>query len=125
VKLGVRFDNTQREVAEARVVLRRSRFRLDPRLLRRILLWALPFPALAALSVYLEQPIVTTLMPLGFGAFLVLWQILAYGATGGRITPEKLDATRIYPKRVLIVLAIFWAALITFVCVALYVKAHG
>jgi hypothetical protein len=125
VKFGVQFDNTQRKVAEARLELNRSRFRLDPRLLRRILLWALPFPALAALIVYLEQPIAMTILPLGFGTFVVLWQILAYGSSGGQITPQQLEATKIYPKGVLIFAAIFWTALIAFVCVMLYVKSHS
>jgi hypothetical protein len=122
VNFGFRFDNTQRKVAEARFELKRSNFRLDPRLLRRILLWALPFPALAALILYLEQPLWMTILPLGFGAFVVLWQVLAYGSSGGQIPPEQLKATSLYPKGVLIFLAIFWTALITFICVALYLK---
>jgi hypothetical protein len=122
VNFSFRFGNAQRTVAEARFELRRSSFRLDPRLLRRILLWALPFPALAALVLYLGQPAAMTILPLGFGAFVVLWQVLAYGSSGGRITPEQLEATSLYPKGVLIVLAIFWTALITLVCVALYLK---
>ncbi len=122
MNFGFRFDNTQRKVAEARFELKRSNFRLDPRLLRRILLWSLPFPALAALSLYLEQPLAMTILPLGSGAFIVLWQVLAYGFSGGQITPKQLEATNIYPKGVLIFLAIFWTALITFVCVALYLK---
>ncbi len=115
-------SNTQRKVAKASFGLKRSHFRLDPRLLRRILCWALPFPALAALSLYSDQPLPTTILPLCFGAFIVLWQIFAYGVSGGQITPEHLKATNFYPKGVLIFLAIFWTALITSVCVALYLK---
>ena len=122
MKFGTGFDATERKVAQARFRPRRSRFRLDPRLLRRILLWALPFPALAALIVYYEMPIWMTILPLWVGVFVVLWQVLAYGLSAGRITPEKLAATRFYPRGVLIFLAIFWTALITFVCVTLYLK---
>ena len=122
MNFGFRSDHTHRKVTEARIELKRSNFRLDPRLLRRILSWALPFPALAALIVYLGEPLWMTILPLGSGAVVVLWQVLAYGSSGGRITPKQLEATNFYPRGVLIFLAIFWTALITFVCVALYLK---
>ncbi len=123
MKLEYRFDNSRREVASARIELKRANFRLAPRLLRRILLWALPFPAVAALVPYLGQPAWMMILPLGFGAFVVFWQVMAYGFSRGQITPEQLEATRLYPKWALIALAIFWTALITFICVALYLKS--
>lgn len=122
MKLTFRLDDTQRQVARATVDLKRSRFRLDPRLLRRILLGAVPFPALAALNLYVHGLLSVTLLALFFGAFIVLWQIVVFGYSHGQITPKKLQVTNFYPRGVLIFAAIFWATLITFVCVSVYLK---
>jgi hypothetical protein len=121
VKIEFRLGTTQRPVVAAEIDLKHAHFHMHRRLRLRIILEGLLFVPLAGLAFYFGQPI-GAILAIAFGAFLTHWQFLAFGFTGGRITPAQLDATRIYPKAVLIVLAIFWSALISFVCVALYLK---
>lgn len=98
-------------------------FAIPQRAVIRITVGALAFVPLMVLAAYLEQWFAFW-FAFAWGTFVTLWQVLAYRFVGAS-TEQKLNITNFYSRGALIFVCIVWTLLITFVVVALYIRAHA
>ena len=100
-----------------------TRFALSQRVVVRITIGGLVFVPIMVLAAYFEQWF-GFWFSLFCSGFVTLWQVVAYGF-GGASMERQLNVTRFYSPVYLAFIGVVWAALITLVALAFYLKARG
>jgi hypothetical protein len=122
MKIGVGFENTQKEIFAAKVDPRKAHFRISSQLLRRIIINALVFVPVGYVAYYFEQ-IHMLWFTVMWGGGITLWQVFAYGFFGADFSGRRMEVTNFYSKGTLVFAAIMWSLIIAGVALALYFKA--